>query len=465
MNSIEQEITNFQAVIEDAFDTRVSSLRDEIARLSDIRDKCDGWVERYLSWTPPTTDNQPKNPSGKLDLSQFDNRHSLYIYVFGETLPRRRVHASSKEHWSKKQVSNLYNSRKENLEKLINLSEKYLGGFESHEKKHAVTQYLIYKHKEYNWKGDGNLAHPYWPDLVAPEKQADFLIMLHHTDQAIARSLLSLLAHKSGSPIIMHATTKNNYEKLVQVLSESDVIVSEEITAWYESLNLRDIKDIDDLLATLGSIHKDFFLMNSVEPLDNFGEAMETISYKEWPNIDDGTAHETSKSSLPNTYQEPDKEEKEQYFMGLRSCFKDTRILNSIVDALCDQDINCIDAEDKDLLFYRLSGNNKPDVLTKVRWHTKYSNKPGEKNKTRHPNELYYLLSNMYEPIVSEIQIRVMNFFEFEDETYKLVKSAFKDEETKSKSGIRTKGQSAQPSFQETMHGICQEGFPVKRRK
>ena len=472
MNSIEQEITNFQAVIEDAFDTRVSLLRDEIARLSDIRDKCDGWFERYLSWTPPTTDNLPKNPSGKLDLSQFDNRHNFYIYVFGETLPRRRVRASSKEHWSKKQVSNLYNSRKENLEQLINLSEEYLGGFESHEKKHAVTQYLIYKHKEYNWKGDGNLAHPYWPDLVAPEKQADFLIMLHHTDQAIARSLLSLLAHKSGSPIIMHATTKNNYDKLVQVLSESDVIVSEEITAWFESLNPADIKEIDDLLAELRSVKKDFFLQKSVPILDDLWDTIQALSYKEWPTIGNndgaGNFRPSQENSHPNEYQEPDPEdaeERKQYFVGLKDALKNSNLLDQIVDALCEKDIDCINAEDKAVLYYRFSGNKKPKELKKVKWHTKKSDRPGDNKKVRHPSELYYLLYHMYKG-VSDVQERVNEFFAFEDdETSELVKSAFKDQAKKKKSGIGTKGQSAPQSFQATMNSICPMVFPIKNKK
>jgi len=459
MSNIEQEISDFQAVVEEAFDTRVSSLRDEIIRLSAIKDSCDECFERYLTWTPTTKDDQPKKPSGMVDLSQFDETRDYDIFVFGERMPRHRARISSKE-----QVREHYSRRKKNLEKLIFLAEKYLIGFESYEKVHAVTQYTIYKHKEHNWKGDGNLAHPYRPDLVSPKGQADFLIKMNLTDSTIARCLLSLLAHISGTPLIMQATSNNDYSRLVQLLSESDVMVSEEITAWHESLNLGDIKDIDDLLAALDSVQKDFFLMKSVEPLDNLWETMEAISYKEWPNIDNGTAHGNNKPTHSNTYQEPDEEEKEQYFLGIRPAFKDTKILKEIVSALCDKEIDCIDAEDKDMLFYRLSGNNKPDVLTKVRWHTKYSNKPGEKNIIRQPNELYYLLSNMYMPGVYDVQRRVKAFFVFDEKTDALVESAFKDEETKPKSGIRTKGQSAPPSFQNRMHSIS-EDFPVKKKK
>lgn len=471
MNSIEQEITNFQAVIEDAFDTRVSLLRDEIARLSDIRDKCDGWFERYLSWTPPTTDNLPKNPSGKLDLSQFDNRHNLYIYVFGETLPRRRVHASSKEHWSKKQVSNLYNSRKENLEKLINLSEKYLAGFESYEKAHALTQYSIYNRKDYNWKGDENLAHPYRSELVSLDRQAHFLIQLRQTDQTLGGCLLSLLARINGSPSIMQVVDSNNYENIVQLLSNSSVLVSEEITAWFESLNPADIKEIDDLETELSSIQKDFFLQKSVPILDDLWDTIQALSYKEWPTIGNndgaGNFRPSQENSHPNEYQEPDPEdaeERKQYFVGLKDALKNSNLLDQIVDALCEKDIDCINAEDKAVLYYRLSGNKKPQELTKVEWHTKKSNKPGDNNKVRHPYELYYILYHMYKG-VSEVQQRVFDFFEFDEETSKLVESAFKDQDSKPKSGIGTKGQSAPQIFQATMNSICPMVFPIKNKK
>ncbi len=66
---------------------------------------------------------------------------------------------------------------------------------------------------------------------------------------------------------------------------------------------------------------------------------------------------------------------------------------------------------------------------------------------------------------VSEVQQRVFDFFEFDEETSKLVESAFKDQDSKPKSGIGTKGQSAPQIFQATMNSICPMVFPIKNKK
>lgn len=469
MRNTEQEISDFQAVVEAAFDTRVSRLRDEIHRLSFIRDNSDEWLARYQSWTPsgnvPLTDKPAE--SGKVDLSQFGHARDYDIHVFGEWMPGHRSRMLSKE-----RVGEVYPERKKNLVTLINLAEKYLAGFECYEKAHAITQYSIYNRKDYNWKGDENLAHPYRTELVSPEQQAHFLIQLHQTDSAIGGFLLSLLARINGSPSIMQSVCSNDHENLVQLLSNSSVLVSEEITAWFESLNPADIKEADDLLAAMGSVQKDFFLQKSVPILDELWDNMQMLSYKEWPTIGDSdrTAirRSSQENSHPNDYKEPDPEdteERKQYFVGLKENLKDSYILDKIVDALCEKDIDCINAEDKAVLYYRFSGNNKPEELTKVKWHTKHSDRPGDKKKARHPNELYYLLSNMYEQGVSDVETRVFKFFQFEDETPELVKSAFKDQAEKKKSGIGTKGQSAPQSFQEKMNSICPKEFPIKNQK
>lgn len=468
MRNTEQEITDFQAVVEAAFDSRVSRLRDEIHRLSFIRDNSDEWLARYQSWTPsgnvPLTD-KPAKP-GKLDLSQFDYPLDRDFHVFGEWMQGHRSRMSSKE-----RVGEVYPERKKNLVTLINLAEKYLAGFESYEKAHALTQYSIYNSKDYNWKGDENLAHPYRSELVSLDQQAHFLIQLRQTDQTLGGCLLSLLARISGSPSIMQVVDSNNYENIVQLLSNSSVLVSEEITAWFESLNPADIKEIDDLETELSSIQKDFFLQKSVPILDDLWDTIQALSYKEWPTIGNndgaGNFRPSQENSHPNEYQEPDPEdaeERKQYFVGLKDALKNSNLLDQIVDALCEKDIDCINAEDKAVLYYRLSGNKKPQELTKVEWHTKKSNKPGDNNKVRHPYELYYILYHMYKG-VSEVQQRVFDFFEFDEETSKLVESAFKDQDSKPKSGIGTKGQSAPQIFQATMNSICPMVFPIKNKK
>lgn len=474
MRNTGQEITDFQAVVEAAFDSRVSRLRDEIHRLSFIRDNSDEWLARYQSWTPsgnvPLTD-KPAKP-GKIDLSQFDYPLDRDFHVFGEWMQGHRSRMSSKE-----RVGEVYPERKKNLVTLINLAEKYLAGFESYEKAHALTQYSIYNRKDYNWKGDENLAHPYRSELVCPEQQAHFLIQLHQIDQTIGGCLLSLLARINGSPSIMQAVGSSDYEKLVQLLSDSSVLVSEEITAWFESLNPADIKEIDDLLAELRSVKKDFFLQKSVPILDDLWDTIQALSYKEWPTIGNndgaGNFRPSQENSHPNEYQEPDPEdaeERKQYFVGLKDALKNSNLLDQIVDALCargddEKGIDCIDVEDKAVLYYRFSGNKKPKELKKVKWHTKKSDRPGDNKKVRHPSELYYLLYHMYKG-VSDVQERVNEFFAFEDdETSELVKSAFKDQAKKKKSGIGTKGQSAPQSFQATMNSICPMVFPIKNKK
>lgn len=469
--NIEQEISDFQAVIEAALDTRTSCLRDEIIRLTLIRDNCDEWLTRYLSWAP--SHNEPSigssTESGKIDLSHLDKNRELDIYVFGEKMTsRRRARIMSKE-----QTRELYPHRKESLVILINLAKKYLSGFERYEKEHTLTQYSIYKHKDYNGNRDVNIAHPYRPDLLPPDEQANFLLQLSNTDKRLARYLLSLLTHINGTPLITQYVSNNDYERLEQALSYSNVEISEEITAWCESLNVADIKEVDGLLAASCSVQKDFFLMKFVEPLDNLWEGMQAISYKEWPAIGNGARsgnfRPSQENSHPNEYQEPDPEdteERKQYFVGLKENLKDSYILDKIVDALCEKDIDCINAEDKAVLYYRFSGNKKPKELKKVKWHTKKSDRPGDNKKVRHPSELYYLLYHMYKQGVSDVQERVNEFFAFEDdETSELVKSAFKDQAEKKKSGIGTKGQSAPQSFQATMNSICSMVFPIKNKK
>lgn len=466
MRITEQELSIFHDAVVPALDNRINSLRDEINRLSFIYDNCDDWLASYLSWEPSSAASatEQSDKSGKIDLSQFYIYRECDLHIFGEVL-----HGHRRGRLSKEKAKQIYDTRKKNLGTLLSLAQEYLDGFANYEISHAITQFTIYKHKDFNWKGDENLAHPYRPELLSPDKQASFLIRLYSTDTGIAGSLLSVLARMNDAPSIMQYVSDNDNARLIQLLSNADVLISEEITAWNESLNLADIKDMDDILAASCSVQKDFFLMKFVEPLDNLWEGMQAISYKEWPAIGNGDragkSRPSQKNSLPNDYQEPEEAERGQYFLKLKEALKDSNLLNRIVDALCKKGIDCINTEDKAVLYYRLSGNKKPKELPKVKWHTKSSLKPGEKEKARHPNELYYLLSNMYEQGVSDVQKRVDDFFQFDKETAKLVLSAFNDQATKSKSGIGTKGQSAPPFFQATMNSICPTVFPIKNKK
>lgn len=475
MRITEQELSIFHDAVVPALDNRINSLRDEINRLSFIYDNCDDWLTSYLSWEPSSAASatEQSDKSGKIDLSQFYIYRERDLHIFGEVL-----HGHRRGRLSKEKAKQIYDTRKKNLGTLLSLAQEYLDGFANYEISHAITQFTIYKHKDFNWKGDENLAHPYRPELLSPDKQASFLIRLYRTDTGIAGSLLSILARMHGTPSIIQYVSDNDNACLAQLLSNADVLISEEITAWNESLNLADIKDIDDILAASGSIQKDFFLMKFVEPLDNLWEGMQAISYKEWPAIGNGDRagnfRPSQENSHPNEYQEPDPkdaEERKQYFVGLKDDLKNSNLLDQIVDALCargddEKGIDCIDVEDKAVLYYRFSGNKKPKELKKVKWHTKKSDRPGDNKKVRHPSELYYLLYHMYKQGVSDVQERVNEFFAFEDdETSELVKSAFKDQAEKKKSGIGTKGQSAPQSFQATMNSICPMVFPIKNKK
>lgn len=410
--NIEQEISDFQAVIEAALDTRTSCLRDEIIRLTLIRDNCDEWLTRYLSWAP--SHNEPSigssTESGKIDLSHLDKNRELDIYVFGEKMTsRRRARIMSKE-----QTRELYPHRKESLVILINLAKKYLSGFERYEKEHTLTQYSIYKHKDYNGNRDVNIAHPYRPDLLPPDEQANFLLQLSNTDKRLARYLLSILTHINGTPLITQYVSNNDYEGLEQALSYSDVEISEEITAWCESLNVADIKEVDGLLAASYSVQKDFFLMKFVEPLDNLWEEMQAISYKEWPDIvndvipgSDATSNETTieekQSQIVDKTDSPLKN-LDASFPGIKQKFKDEMVIDEITDYLAGHYIDD-DPDVKKLFKYRITGLGEltPELCEKkIVWYM----------KGKHPNDLNGLLFEISSDRRS-YQEYVAKFFEF----------------------------------------------------
>lgn len=410
--NIEQEISDFKAVIEAALDTRTSCLRDEIIRLTLIRDNCDEWLTRYLSWAP--SHNEPSigssTESGKIDLSHLDKNRELDIYVFGEKMTsRRRARIMSKE-----QTRELYPHRKESLVMLINLAKKYLSGFERYEKEHTLIQYSIYKHKDYNGNRDVNIAHPYRPDLLPPDEQANFLLQLSNTDKRLARYLLSILTHINGTPLITQYVSNNDYERLEQALSYSDVEISEEITAWCESLNVADIKEVDGLLAASCSVQKDFFLMKFVEPLDNLWEEMQAISYKEWPDIVNDVIPGSNATSNETTIEEKqsqivDKTDSplknlDASFPGIKQKFKDEMVIDEITDYLAGHYIDD-DPDVKKLFKYRITGLGEltPELCEKkIVWYM----------KGKHPNDLNGLLFEISSDRRS-YQEYVAKFFEF----------------------------------------------------
>lgn len=146
-------------------------------------------------------------------------------------------------------------------------------------------------------------------------------------------------------------------------------------------------------------------------------------------------------------------------FYGLRPVFNDhPEYISSIIDVLIQH--GCINDTDEDrkILFFRLSGKQKPHYLRAIKWHRKENAR--KKGVVRQPAELYYLISTMFTNAIETNRGLILQFFEFDDETLSLVKTILdRNKEERSKQGDILQNAAVRKEFWKDLHCIAPEVF------
>ena len=285
MDTREQDIVDFRHAVEEAYGDRLTILREELNRVQIISENCEVWYGRYFSW-------QPKQDNATDTLSNFDRKIARNRYAFGKRVPAIRTSAAG----GKDSVKDLFPTRKQALQKLITLSERYIMGATGYIVPHAIVQYTIYKYMTRDWSGPRELAEAYDSRLLSPGDQAQYLLNLYSADRFLASKLLSILSRITESLSVYQAVCSGNSTELITLLSSEKsnaVSCAQEITAWEKSLPLSEIADLDKLKDTLQSIHENFFLHPSFPVLDNDeSDIWYTLSYYVWPTYPWGDAEQ-----------------------------------------------------------------------------------------------------------------------------------------------------------------------------